>query len=104
MERGNVIPTAGFAREETWDWCFDGLPHNSTVAITTNGVLSDPEAMRVFTGGFNAMIKTINPYRVVICGNYPSWIQEKYPDLKITQIMTFGQMWKQRTDTVYAFS
>lgn len=56
-------------------------------------MLSDPEAMRVFTGGFNAMIKTINPYRVVICGNYPSWIQEKYPDLKITQIMTFGQMW-----------
>ena len=92
----NVIPTASFAGEETWDWCFDGLPHNSTVAITTNNVLSDPEAIRVFTGGFKAMMESINPKEVVICGNYPSWIQEKYPYLKITQIMTYGQVWKQR--------
>ena len=97
----NVIPTASFAGEETWDWCFDGLPHNSTVAITTNSVLSDIEAKRVFTGGFNAMMKSINPKEAVICGNYPSWIQEKYPDLKITQIMTYGQVWKKRAENNY---
>lgn len=30
-----MIPTAGFADESSWEWCFDGLPHNSTVAVTT---------------------------------------------------------------------
>lgn len=33
---GSIIPTAGFGGEETWEWCFDGLPYNSVVAITTN--------------------------------------------------------------------
>lgn len=31
-----MIPTAGFAGESSWEWCFDGLPKNSTVAVTTN--------------------------------------------------------------------
>ncbi|MBO4555672.1 MAG: hypothetical protein J5706_02850 [Elusimicrobiales bacterium] len=47
------------------------------------------------------MMKSINPKEAVICGNYPSWIQEKYPDLKITQIMTYGQMWKKRAENNY---
>ena len=29
----NIIPTAGFGGENTWEWCFDGLPHNSTVGL-----------------------------------------------------------------------
>ena len=29
-----MIPTAGFAGESSWEWCFDGLPINSTVAVT----------------------------------------------------------------------
>ena len=30
---GIMIPTAGFGPERTWEWCFDGLPMNSSVAI-----------------------------------------------------------------------
>ena len=50
-----MIPTAGFAGESSWDWCFDGLPTNSTVAVTTNTLGKDPEANRLFVGGVNAM-------------------------------------------------
>ena len=34
----NTIPTAGFGGEDTWEWCFDGIPKHSTVAVTTNGI------------------------------------------------------------------
>ena len=92
----NVIPTAGFGAESTWKWCFDGLPHNSSVAITTNGILSDPEAQRLFVGGVDAMVKAINPQILVICGRYPAWMENKYPNIRIVGIPSYSQQWKAR--------
>lgn len=88
----NVIPTAGFGGENTWSWCFDGLPKNSTVAITTNGVLSDREAKRLFVGGVDALVNIVNPYAIVVCGNYPKWLNTKYPNVRIVPIFNFSQM------------
>ena len=92
----NVIPTAGFAGEKTWDWCFDGLPHHSTVAITTNGTLSDPEAKRLFVGGVDTLVKTLSPFALVICGKFPDWIYRKYPNVKIIPIPSYSQIWRRR--------
>ena len=92
----NIIPTAGFAGENTWDWCFDGLPPHPTVAITTNGTLSDPEAKRIFVGGVDALVKTVYPRNLVICGNFPKWIYEKYPLINIVPILSYSQMWHRR--------
>ena len=91
-----MIPTAGFGPEKTWDWCFDGLPQNSTLAIKTNGTLSDPEARRLFVGGVDALVRTKNPHTLVICGNYPSWMDKKYPYINIVKIPSFSQQWKVR--------
>ena len=33
-----VIPTVSWADETTFDFCFDGLPQESTLAISTIGV------------------------------------------------------------------
>lgn len=93
---GIVIPTAGFGDENTWSWCFDGLPHHSTVAITTNGTLSDPEARRLFVGGVDAMVHTIFPSAIVVCGKYPSWLDTKYPEVQIVQIPSYSQLWQTR--------
>jgi len=93
---GIMIPTAGFGPERTWDWCFDGLPHNSTLAVTTNGTLDDPEARRLFVGGIDALVYTTHPHTLVICGKYPSWIDTKYPEIVIINIPSFGQQWKAR--------
>lgn len=95
-EGGTVIPTAGFAGENTWSWCFDGLPHNSSVAITTNGTRSDPEAKRLFVGGIDAMVKTISPKAIIVCGKYPEWLNDKYPGIEIVPIQSYSQMWQER--------
>ena len=91
-----VIPTAGFGGESTWDWCFDGLPECSTLAITTNGTLRDPEARRLFIGGLDALVNKKHPTNLVICGKYPSWIPTKYPEINIIPIPSYSQMWKRR--------
>lgn len=92
----NTIPTAGFGAENTWNWCFDGLPFHSTVAITTNGTLTDPEAQRLFVGGVDALVQTVKPYALVICGNYPNWLNTKYPNIIIIPIFNYSQMRKLR--------
>lgn len=38
-----VIPTVSWASEESFDFCFDGLPKNSTLAISTIGVKQNKE-------------------------------------------------------------
>lgn len=91
-----IIPTAGFASESSFDWCFDGLPLNSTVAVTTNCIGNDPEAKRLFVWGIAAMIEKIYPTAIVVCGKCPSWLFENYPEIKIIQIPSYSQLWKER--------
>lgn len=90
-----MIPTAGFAGESSWEWCFDGLPKNSTVAITTN-TLNDKEAHRLFVGGVNAMVKKIQPTAIVVCGKCPEWIAKKFPDIQVVKIKNYSEMWHER--------
>lgn len=93
---GVMIPTAGFGPEKTWTWCFDGLPLYSSLAITTNGILDDPEAKRLFVGGVDALIRTVYPKNLIICGNYPGWLAKKYPDVNIVGIPNYSQSWHNR--------
>jgi|GEM_PF-1879833 len=92
----SMIPTAGFAGESSWEWCFDGLPIDSTVAITTNCLGRDRETHRLFVGGVNTMIKKIHPTAIVICGKVPDWISRKHPDIQIIHIKSYSEMWRER--------
>lgn len=93
---GIMIPTAGFGPERTWEWCFDGLPMHSSLAITTNGTLGDPEARRIFVGGVDALVSIKQPCNLVVCGRYPSWLDKKYPNVNIVGIPSFSQQWQNR--------
>ena len=93
---GKVIPTAGFGPERTWSWCFDGLPTHSSVAVTTNGVLSDHEGIRLFAGGIEALVYTKYPKNLIVCGRYPEWLNNKYPNVNIVGIPSYGQQWRRR--------
>ena len=91
-----IIPTAGFAGESSWKWCFDGLPLHSTVAVTTNCIGNDCEAKRLFAGGINVMINKIFPETIIVCGKCPEWMQTKYPKVRVIQIPNYSQMWHAR--------
>lgn len=90
---GKIIPTAGFGPEHTWEWCFDGLPLHSSVAITTNGTLEDPEARRLFIGGVDALIQKACPQNLIVCGKHPEWLKSKYPNVNIVGIPSYSQQW-----------
>ena len=91
-----MIPTAGFAGESSWEWCFDGLPHNSTVAVTTNCLGRDREAHRLFIGGINAMVEKIHPTAIIVCGKVPAWLPKRHPNIQIIHIPSYSEMWHER--------
>lgn len=65
----NVIPTVGWAGEESFDFCFDGLPQGGMVAVSTVGVMNDKNAKEIFRRGMEEMIRQVSPDFILIYGN-----------------------------------
>lgn len=63
-----VIPNASFGGEKSWEFCFDGLPKNSTVAITTNEKYHDKRSSEVFLKGFDVMLNKLEPTKIICIG------------------------------------
>lgn len=64
----NVIPTVSWCEKATFDWCFDGLPHDATLAISTIGVKQDKEAFKYWKDGVDAMIEKLHPKTLLVYG------------------------------------
>lgn len=63
-----MIPTAGWAGDESLSWCFDGMPDGGTVAVSTVGCLVHKTATAAFLQGFWAMLQETKPDRVLVYG------------------------------------
>ncbi len=67
-----VVPTAAWARRNTYDWCFDALPERSTVAVSTVGVVRDAASMEVFRDGLRELLVRKSPSTLVLYGAMPA--------------------------------
>ena len=73
QEQGiQVIPTVGWSTPESYDFCFEGIEHGSTVAISTLGILRNKEAIKLFISGFNEMNQRIEPEEIILYGRLPT--------------------------------
>lgn len=82
----DVIPTVGWGFEDSFDFCFDGLPQNSTLAVSTNGCFSKT-GKQCYKHGFEEMCKRLNPYNVLVVGKEI----EVDVDVPIIYMNSFGQ-------------
>lgn len=62
-----IIPTVGWSDEESYSWCFDGLPEHSTLAVSTNGCFF-PEGKQFYTAGMVEMERRLKPNRIIVVG------------------------------------
>lgn len=68
-QRGvSIVPSVGWSDPTTWEWCFDGLPQESIVAVSTNGCHSKV-GKEQYRMGFHAMCEAIHPYKVICVGS-----------------------------------
>ena len=68
-----VIPDVVWGEEKTFEFCFDGIPKFSTVAVSTVGVKNDKDWNNkddnLFMRGYNEMLKRLEPKTILFYGS-----------------------------------
>lgn len=75
-----VIPTLSWAEEETFEFCFEGIPKGSIVSISTIGVKKNKEALKICKAGVDELIRRIEPSTILIYGGK---LDYDYGDIKV---------------------
>lgn len=60
-----VVPTVMWGYEDSYDWCFDGLPKHSIVAVTNIGQTKSQLDKEYFHNGYNEMMNRLEPSKVI---------------------------------------
>lgn len=63
-----VIPTVSWANKSSYEFCFDGIPTKSTVAVSTIGIKKSKERIKLWQEGMDAMIDKLRPKRILVYG------------------------------------
>lgn len=84
-----VIPTIGWGDEQTYDWCFDGEPIGSTIAVSSVGTQSNSYSKLLFIKGYQEMCDRLKPDKIIFYGNIP-----KECTGNIVQIKPFTEKWR----------
>lgn len=74
-----VIPTVSWAEEDTFSFCFEGIPQGSIVAISTIGVKENKDAIKIWNAGVDRMLEIIEPETVLIYGGKLDYDFKKTP-------------------------
>lgn len=75
-----VIPTVSWSTKDSFDFCFDGLPKNATLAVSTIGVKQNKEQFQIWVDGMNEMIKRLSPKRIIVYGGQ---VDYEYKDIEV---------------------
>lgn len=66
-----VIPTISWSTPDSFEWCFDGEPKNSIVAVGTAGTQISKASRAAFMAGYMAMLERLDPCEVLVFGKLP---------------------------------
>lgn len=64
----NVIVSAEWSDKESFEYCFDGMPHNSLIEVSTVGIHTNKEWINNWKRGFEKMLEVLEPSELLIYG------------------------------------
>lgn len=96
MHGATVIPTITWSDPSTLEWCFDGEPHHSIVALSSVGMLNNPVFYDWMMTGYWEMVKRIDPIRIIWKGSLPKEIENSSEMEKVFHIPSFTDKWRDK--------
>ena len=66
-----VYPTISWSTPDSYEWCFDGEPLESVIAVSSVGTQKNQESRQLFLRGYEEMMKRLNPSWVIFYGSVP---------------------------------
>lgn len=85
-----MIPTICWSDESSFDWCFDGEPTRSTVAISSVGTQGSSEKKQKFLEGYNEMMRRLEPTQIIFYGKVPDECKGN-----IVRVKAFSEKWNE---------
>lgn len=73
-----VIPNVRWSDEQSYEYCFLGVPKHSIVAISTHGCIKSEKQKEVFRKGLAAMLKDLEPKDVIVHGFMPECVFKEF--------------------------
>jgi len=75
-----IIPNIRWGDARTYNFCFDGVERNKTVAIGTHGCIKHKIDKEYFKHGLSELVKRLSPETIIVYGRAPDDIFKKYKD------------------------
>lgn len=66
----NVIPTICWSTPDSFDWCFDGIPEDSLVCISTVGGFSSRQSKEAWLKGYHKALEVLHPSKILLFGKH----------------------------------
>lgn len=73
-----VIPTPVWADDESFEYCFDGMPKGSCLCISSVGCVQNPGVRKQFLKGFKETVERLKPTQIILYGNEPDGLRDIY--------------------------
>lgn len=64
----DIIPAVGWIDKESLSWSLDGVPTESSIAVSSNGCLQEKYCKKTFLSGIDIVQKRLDPSHIVVCG------------------------------------
>ena len=78
----SIVPVASWAYLEDFEWCLDGLPKDSSIAISTNGCMSNFVSKTTFLDGIDLLQEILRPKFLIIAGGPLAELDKKYSNIR----------------------
>ncbi len=86
-----VIPTACWSTPDTFDFCFDGIPTDSTVAVSSMGIRASKVDQALFTTGMKELVARTQPKLILSYGKL------RYcEDVDLPEVREYPTFWDRR--------
>lgn len=94
-DRGiKVIPTISWSDDSSFDWCFDGEPKNSIVAVSSVGTQAQAYSQQLFIEGYEEMLSRLSPIGIIFYGDIPDMVDTS----NVLHLESFVQKWRAKKE------
>lgn len=91
-----IIPNVRWNDERTYNFCFNGIEKNSTVAVGTHGCIKRKDDREYFKRGLKELINRIQPRNIIVYRAMPENIFGEYENYDINFINFESEFSKSR--------
>ena len=83
-----MIPTICWSNWDSFEWCFDGEPTQSVVAVSSVGTQNSTEKKQRFLEGYLEMVARLQPTQIIFYGRVPDECKGN-----IVHVKQFSEKW-----------